>query len=143
MCCNSQYFVRDSLMNELSLSVLIPTVGKGNRFRSSSIVSTTSDCSRISIGTHSVQPEPTSVAAKLWMNAPERLPPQCATKSASRLPGATSSHSEKVLTAIAARIFFFGRTCVLPVFPISCIVVFANGFIDRDIASGWVHGSYL
>lgn len=52
--------MRDSLINELSLSVLIPTIGNLKRFRSSSIVSTTSDCSRMSIGTHSVQPKATN-----------------------------------------------------------------------------------
>ena len=49
--------------------------------------STIRDCSLARRGTASVQPVQMSVVTRLWMNDPDKGPPQWATRSISKKPG--------------------------------------------------------
>ena len=70
-----------------SLSESIPRMGKGNLCSMASSPAVTRDCSLARMGTASVQPVQTLVAIRLWMNDPDRGPPQCATRAISKKPG--------------------------------------------------------
>ena len=71
-------------MNAPSLSESIPRTGKGSCLAIASRPSITKDCSLASRGTASVHPVQISVATRLWMKDPDRVPPQWATRSISR-----------------------------------------------------------
>ena len=87
-------------MNSLPLSVSIPSSGNGNIPRAGWSACTTPCCVRCSNGKHSVQVVATSVKVSVYRKAPSALPPQCATRSASKNPGWPSVHSVNVRTGI-------------------------------------------
>ena len=87
-------------MNSPPLSESIPSNGKGNLWRMRWIASETASCERWSSPVTSVQPVERSVQVHVFRYWPSVVLPQCATRSISRNPGRSSSHSVKVRTGM-------------------------------------------
>lgn len=91
-----------SFMNTVSLSVSRPSNGMGSARCITPSTWLSSPCSRNRSGAVSVQPLEISVSVNVWMKRPCADGPECATRSASKKPGAGLSQSAKVRIDTAA-----------------------------------------
>ena len=116
-------------MNSPPLSVSIPSNAKGNMPRARWSACTTPCCVRCSNGRHSVHVVATSVSVSVYRKAPPMLPPQWATRSASKKPGWASVHSVNVRTGMCC---LSNRPGLVVVNPCG----WRNGFSNRSAVAG-------